>query len=183
MFLSKLKDRISNLEYVLGKHLEYGNKGNETEILELKEKVLDLDCKIDLLKLESVRLSDMRVIFEDLAKKELEDINSKLDKARVIYEEVENKDREKYHIFYLAVNGMDIEIYSDLKLMKEYEFAEVSSQALKSEVIRKAFVLYLAAKILKDRVELIKDLIEIKCNSAYMSVEDKKMEILERIKK
>lgn len=58
--------------------------------------------------------------------------------------------------------------------MKEYEFSEVSSQALKSEVIRKAFVLYLATKILKDRVGLIKDLIEIKCNSAYMSVEDKK---------
>ena len=183
MFLSKIRNSISNLEYALGRHLEYGNKGNETKILELKEKVLDLDCKIDLLRLESVRLSDMRVIFEDLAKKELEDINSKIDRARVIYEEVENKDREQYHIFYLAVNGVDIEIYSDLKLMKEYEFSEIANRTLKSDIVRRAFVLYMATKILKDRVGLIKDLIQIKCNSAYMSVEDKKMEILERIKK
>lgn len=178
MFFRKIKNEIGEIRDSLWLH----RAASITRDKKLEERIIDLESKVDLLKLNSVCLSDMKVIFEELARKELSDINSNLDRASIFYE-TKNEEGTTYHDFYLAVNNTDIEIYSDLKLMKEYEFSEVSSQALKSEVIRKAFVLYLATKILKDRVGLIKDLIGIKCNSAYMSVEDKKMEILERIGK
>ena len=169
MFFRKIKNEIGEIRDSLWLHRE----ASITRDKKLEERIIDLESKVDLLKLNSVCLS---------ARKELSDINSNLDRASIFYE-TKNEEGTTYHDFYLAVNNTDIEIYSDLKLMKEYEFSEVSSQALKSEVTRKAFVLYLATKILKDRVGLIKDLIGIKCNSAYMSVEDKKMEILERIGK
>ena len=178
MFFRKIKNEIGEIRDSLWLHRE----ASITRDKKLEERIIDLESKVDLLKLNSVCLSDMKVIFEELARKELSDINSKLDRASIFYE-TKNEEGTIYHEFYLAVNNTDIEIYSDLKLMKEYEFSEIASQTLKNDIVRRAFVLYMATKILKDRISLINDLINIKCNIAYMNVEDKKMETLERIGK
>ena len=178
MFFRKIKNEIGEIRDSLWRHRD----ASITRDRELEERIIDLENKVDLLKLNSVCLSDMRVIFEELARKELSDINSNFDRASIFYE-TKNEEGTTYHEFYLAINNTDIEIYSDLKLMKEYEFSEIASQTLKSDIVRRAFVLYMATKILKDRISLINDLINIKCNIAYMDVEDKKMEILERIGK
>lgn len=178
MFFRKIRNEIEGIMDSLWLHRE----ASITRDQKLEERIIDLESKVDLLKLNSVCLSDMKVIFEELARKELSDINSNFDRASIFYE-TKNEEGTTYHDFYLAVNNTDIEIYSDLKLMKEYEFSEIASQTLKSDIVRRAFVLYMATKILKDRISLINDLINIKCNIAYMNVEDKKMEILERIGK
>lgn len=178
MFFRKIRNEIEGIMDSLWLQREASITRDE----KLEERIIDLESKVDLLKLNSVCLSDMKVIFEELARKELSDINSNLDRASIFYE-TKNEEGTTYHEFYLAINNTDIEIYSDLKLMKEYEFSEIASQTLKSDIVRRAFVLYMATKILKDRISLINDLINIKCNIAYMNVEDKKMEILERIGK
>lgn len=177
MFLSKIKEKIENLQFYTQRIKEKNDERNK----EMNFAILDLKESIDLLKLNSCCLSDMKVIFEELTKREIKEINASIGhEYSLCYKDAKSEEGTSYHIFYLSRRRNDIEIYSDLELMTEYEFSE---HAIKSEVVRKAFVLYLATKILKDRVGLIKDLIGIKCNSAYMSVEDKKMEILERIGK
>lgn len=178
MFFRKIKNEIGEIRDSLWLHRE----ASITRDQKLEERIIDLESKVDLLKLNSVCLSDMKVIFEELARKELSDINSNLDRASIFYE-TKNEEGTTYHEFYLAINNTDIEIYSDLKLMKEYEFSEIASQTLKSDIVRRAFVLYMATKILKDRISLINDLINIKCSIDYVNVEYKKMEILERIGK
>lgn len=178
MFFRKIKNEIGEIRDSLWLHRE----ASITRDQKLEERIMDLESKVDLLKLNSVCLSDMKVIFEELARKELSDINSNIDRASIFYE-TKNEEGTTYHEFYLAINNTDIEIYSDLKLMKEYEFSEIASQTLKSDIVRRAFVLYMATKILKDRISLINDLINIKCSIDYVNVEYKKMEILERIGK
>lgn len=178
MFFRKIKNEIGEIRDSLWLYRE----ASITRDQKLEERIIDLESKVDLLKLNSVCLSDMKVIFEELARKELSDINSNLDRASIFYE-TKNEEGTTYHEFYLAINNTDIEIYSDLKLMKEYEFSEIASQTLKSDIVRRAFVLYMATKILKDRISLINDLINIKCSIDYVNVEYKKMEILERIGK
>lgn len=178
MFFRKIRNEIEEIMDSLWLQREASITRDE----KLEERIIDLESKVDLLKLNSVCLSDMKVIFEELARKELSDINSNLDRASIFYE-TKNEEGTTYHEFYLAINNTDIEIYSDLKLMKEYEFSEIASQTLKSDIVRRAFVLYMATKILKDRISLINDLINIKCSIDYVNVEYKKMEILERIGK
>lgn len=178
MFFRKIRNEIEGIMDSLWLQRE----ASITRDQKLEERIIDLESKVDLLKLNSVCLSDMKVIFEELARKELSDINSNLDRASIFYE-TKNEEGTTYHEFYLAINNTDIEIYSDLKLMKEYEFSEIASQTLKSDIVRRAFVLYMATKILKDRISLINDLINIKCSIDYVNVEYKKMEILERIGK
>lgn len=178
MFFRKIKNEIGEIRDSLWLHRE----ASITRDKKLEERIIDLESKVDLLRLDSVCLSDMKVIFEELARKELSDIKSNLNGASIFYE-TKNEEGTTYHEFYLAINNTDIEIYSDLKLMKEYEFSEIANQTLKSDIVRRAFVLYLATKILKDRISLINDLINIKCNIDYINVEDKKKKILEGINK
>ena len=178
MFFRKIKNEIGEIRDSLWLHRE----ASITRDKKLEERIIDLESKVDLLKLNSVCLSDMKVIFEELARKELVDISSNLGRVFIFYE-TKNEEGTTYHEFYLAINNTNIEIYSDLKLMKEYEFSEIANQTLKSDIVRRAFVLYLATKILKDRIGLIKDLINIKCNIDYINVEDKKKKILEGINK
>lgn len=176
MFLFK---KIKELE----EDLALSVRANLARAQEFKNNIIDLKESVDLLKLNSCCLSDMKVIFKDLAQNEIREINASIGhEYSLTYEEVRDKRGTgmKHHIFYLSRRGDKLEIYSDLELMTKYEF---SDHAIKSEVVRKAFVLYLATKKLKEKLPLIEDLINIKCNIDYINVENKKMKILEGIGK
>ena len=104
MFFRKIKNEIGEIRDSLWLHRE----ASITRDKKLEERIIDLESKVDLLKLNSVCLSDMKVIFEELARKELSDINSNLDRASIFYE-TKNEEGTTYHDFYLAVNNTDIE--------------------------------------------------------------------------
>ena len=176
MFLFK---KIKELE----EDLALSVRANLARAQEFKNNIIDLKESIDLLKLNSCCLSDMKVIFEDLAQNEIREINASIGhEYSLTYEEVRDKrgTGTKHHIFYLSRRGDKLEIYSDLELMTEYEF---SDHAIKSEVVRKAFVLYLATKKLKEKLPLIKDLEEVITTTSYVGSELNKKSLLERIGK
>lgn len=176
MFLFK---KIKELE----EELALSIRASLARAQEFKYGIIDLKESIDLLKLNSCCLSDMKVIFEDLAQNEIREINANIKhEYSLTYEEIRDKrgTGTKHHIFYLSRRGDKLEIYSDLELMTEYEF---SDHAIKSEVVRKAFVLYLATKKLKERLPLIKGLEEVITTASYVGSELNKKSLLERIGK
>lgn len=176
MFLSKIKEKIENLEYCVSSLKERNDERNK----EMNFAILDLKESIDLLKLNSCCLSDMKVIFEELAKREIKEINDNINhEYSLCYKDAKSEDGTRYHIFYLSRRRDDIEVYSDLQLMKKYEFSEENS--IKSEVVRNAFVLYLATKILKDKLPLIKKLEETLTTVSYITSEAEKNSLLEKI--
>lgn len=176
MFLFKIKEKIENLEYCVS----YIKKKNDERNKEIKFAILDLKESIDLVKLNSCCLSDMKVIFEELAKREIKEINDNINhEYSLCYKDAKSEDGTRYHIFYLSRRRDDIEIYSDLQLMKKYEFSE--ENPIKSEVVRNAFVLYLATKILKDKLPLIKRLEETLTTVSYITSEAEKNSLLEKI--
>lgn len=176
MFLSKIKEKIENLEYCVS----YLKERNDERNKEMNFAILDLKESIDLLKLNSCCLSDMKVIFEELAKREIKEINDNINhEYSLCYKDAKSEDGTRYHIFYLSRRRDDIEVYSDLQLMKKYEFSE--ENPIKSEVVRNAFVLYLATKILKDKLPLIKKLEETLTTVSYITSEAEKNSLLEKI--
>lgn len=176
MFLSKIKEKIENLEYCVS----YLKERNDERNKEMNFAILDLKESIDLLKLNSCCLSDMKVIFEELAKREIKEINDNINhEYSLCYKDAKSEDGTRYHIFYLSRRRDDIEVYSDLQLMKKYEFSE--ENPIKSEVVRNAFVLYLATKILKDKLPLIKKLEETLTTLSYITSEAEKNSLLEKI--
>lgn len=176
MFLFKIKEKIENLEYCVS----YIKEKNDERKEEMKFAILDLKESIDLLKLNSCCLSDMKVIFEELAKREIKEINDNINhEYSLCYKDAKSEDGTRYHIFYLSRRRDDIEIYSDLQLMKKYEFSE--ENPIKSEVVRNAFVLYLATKILKDKLPLIKKLEGTLTTVSYITSEAEKNSLLEKI--
>ena len=176
MFLSKIKEKIENLEYCVLSLKERNDERNK----EMNFAILDLKESIDLLKLNSCCLSDMKVIFEELAKREIKEINDNINhEYSLCYKDAKSEDGTRYHIFYLSRRRDDIEVYSDLQLMKKYEFSE--ENPIKSEVVRNAFVLYLATKILKDKLPLIKKLEETLTTVSYITSEAEKNSLLEKI--
>ena len=176
MFLSKIKEKIENLEYSVLSLKERNDERNK----EMNFAILDLKESIDLLKLNSCCLSDMKVIFEELAKREIKEINDNINhEYSLCYKDAKSEDGTRYHIFYLSRRRDDIEVYSDLQLMKKYEFSE--ENPIKSEVVRNAFVLYLATKILKDKLPLIKKLEETLTTVSYITSEAEKNSLLEKI--
>lgn len=176
MFLSKIKEKIENLEYCVSFLKERNDERNK----EMNFAILDLKESIDLLKLNSCCLSDMKVIFEELAKREIKEINDNINhEYSLCYKDAKSEDGTRYHIFYLSRRRDDIEVYSDLQLMKKYEFSE--ENPIKSEVVRNAFVLYLATKILKDKLPLIKKLEETLTTLSYITSEAEKNSLLEKI--
>ena len=176
MFLSKIKEKIENLEYCVSSLKERNDERNK----EMNFAILDLKESIDLLKLNSCCLSDMKVIFEELAKREIKEINDNINhEYSLCYKDAKSEDGTRYHIFYLSRRRDDIEVYSDLQLMKKYEFSE--ENPIKSEVVRNAFVLYLATKILKDKLPLIKKLEETLTTLSYITSEAEKNSLLEKI--
>lgn len=176
MFLSKIKEKIENLEYCVSSLKERNDERNK----EMNFAILDLKESIDLLKLNSCCLSDMKVIFEELAKREIKEINDNINhEYSLCYKDAKSEDGTRYHIFYLSRRRDDIEVYSDLQLMKKYEFSE--ENPIKSEVVRNAFVLYLATKILKDKLPLIKKLEETLTTFSYITSEAEKNSLLEKI--
>lgn len=176
MFLSKIKEKIENLEYCVSSLKERNDERNK----EMNFAILDLKESIDLLKLNSCCLSDMKVIFEELAKREIKEINDNINhEYSLCYKDAKSEDGTRYHIFYLSRRRDDIEIYSDLQLMKKYEFSE--ENPIKSEVVRNAFVLYLATKILKDKLPLIKKLEGTLTTVSYITSEAEKNSLLEKI--
>lgn len=176
MFLSKIKEKIENLEYCVSSLKEKNDERNK----EMNFAILDLKESIDLLKLNSCCLSDMKVIFEELAKREIKEINDNINhEYSLCYKNAKSEDGTRYHIFYLSRRRDDIEVYSDLQLMKKYEFSE--ENPIKSEVVRNAFVLYLATKILKDKLPLIKKLEETLTTVSYITSEAEKNSLLEKI--
>lgn len=183
MFLFKIKEKIENLQY----YTHHIKERNDEENKEMKFAILDLKESIDLLKLNSCCLSDMKVIFEELAKREIKEINDNINhEYSLCYKDAKSEDGTRYHIFYLSrrrnvIIPDDIEIYSDLQLMKKYEFSE--ENPIKSEVVRNAFVLYLATKILKDKLPLIKKLEGTLTTVSYITSEAEKNSLLEKIGK
>ena len=176
MFLSKIKEKIENLEYCVSSLKERNDERNK----EMNFAILDLKESIDLLKLNSCCLSDMKVIFEELAKREIKEIHDNINhEYSLCYKDAKSEDGTRYHIFYLSRRRDDIEVYSDLQLMKKYEFSE--ENPIKSEVVRNAFVLYLATKILKDKLPLIKKLEETLTTLSYITSEAEKNSLLEKI--
>ena len=176
MFLSKIKEKIESLEYCVSSLKERNDERNK----EMNFAILDLKESIDLLKLNSCCLSDMKVIFEELAKREIKEINDNINhEYSLCYKDAKSEDGTRYHIFYLSRRRDDIEVYSDLQLMKKYEFSE--ENPIKSEVVRNAFVLYLATKILKDKLPLIKKLEETLTTLSYITSEAEKNSLLEKI--
>lgn len=176
MFLFKIKEKIENLQLYTHCIKEKNDERNK----EMNFAILDLKESIDLLKLNSCCLSDMKVIFEELAKREIKEINDNINhEYSLCYKDAKSEDGTRYHIFYLSRRRDDIEVYSDLQLMKKYEFSE--ENPIKSEVVRKAFVLYLATKILKDKLPLIKKLEETLTTVSYITSEAEKNSLLEKI--
>lgn len=177
MFLFKIKEKIENLQL----YTHYIKEKNDERNKEMNFAILDLKESIDLLKLNSCCLSDMKVIFEELTKREIKEINASIGhEYSLCYKDAKSEGGTSYHIFYLSRRRNDIEIYSDLELMTEYEFSE---HAIKSEVVRKAFVLYLATKKLKEKLPLIKDLEGVITTVSYVDSELSKKSLLERIGK
>lgn len=176
MFLFKIKEKIENLQLYTHRIKEKNDERNK----EMNFAILDLKESIDLLKLNSCCLSDMKVIFEELAKREIKEINDNINhEYSLCYKDAKSEDGTRYHIFYLSRRRDDIEVYSDLQLMKKYEFSE--ENPIKSEVVRNAFVLYLATKILKDKLPLIKKLEETLITVSYITSEAEKNSLLEKI--
>ena len=66
MFFRKIKNEIGEIRDSLWLHRE----ASITRDKKLEERIIDLESKVDLLKLNSVCLSDMKVIFEELSRKE-----------------------------------------------------------------------------------------------------------------
>lgn len=179
MFLFKIKEKIEKLQLYTHCIKEKNDERNK----EMNFAILDLKESIDLLKLNSCCLSDMKVIFEELTKREIKEINASIGhEYSLCYKDAKSEEGTSYHIFYLSRRRNDIEIYSDLELMTEYEY-EFSEHAIKSEVVRKAFVLYLATKKLKEKLPLIKDLEEVITTTSYVGSELSKKSLLERIGK
>lgn len=186
MFLFEIKEKIENLQY----YTHHIKERNDKENKEMKFAILDLKESIDLLKLNSCCLSDVKVIFEELAKREIKEINDNINHEysfnpsgvlTLCYKDAKSEDGTRYHIFYLSRRRDDIEVYSDLQLMKKYEFSE--ENPIKSEVVRNAFVLYLATKILKDKLPLIKNLEGTLTTVSYITSEAEKNSLLEKIGK
>ena len=73
-FIGEKLRKIENLEYCVSSLKERNDERNK----EMNFAILDLKESIDLLKLNSCCLSDMKVIFEELAKREIKEINDNI---------------------------------------------------------------------------------------------------------
>lgn len=104
MFLFK---KIKELE----EDLALSVRANLARAQEFKNNIIDLKESIDLLKLNSCCLSDMKVIFEDLAQNEIREINASIGhEYSLTYEEVRDKrgTGTKHHMFYLSRRGRQV---------------------------------------------------------------------------
>ena len=65
------------MEKIIAKNVE----NLQEKVKDLKIEQYDLDCKVDLLKLDSAVNSDLRTIFYDLASQELYELNSNISES------------------------------------------------------------------------------------------------------
>ena len=183
MFISRkrkkeIRDRLEALYYKVGRifNIEKNVENLQEKVKDLKIEQYDLDCKVDLLKLDSAVNSDLRTIFYDLASQELYELNSKLQEGWTVG--CENEDI-KYHNFYLLYHGKKVKkIYSDCSKVKFYECGE---EKIKNDILREAYVLYISIKKLKEHTKDIKDYIDLIGSFDHMQAEAKEKDLLDKI--
>lgn len=187
MFISRkrkeeIKNRLETLYYKVGRNfnVEENVENLQEKVKDLKTKQYDLDCKVDLLKLDSAVNSDLRAIFYDLASQELYKLNSKLqDNWKIGFED--RREDIHYHEFYLLYLGNKTKkICSDYETSKFYEENE---RLIKNDILREAYTFYISAKILHENVEDIKDYINLIGSFDHMEAEAKERELLNKIMK
>lgn len=173
-----IQDKIMALYHrtdkIFGIEKELGNL--QKQIKDLRINQCDLDCKVDLLKLDSAVNSDLQTIFYDLTLKELIELNSKLQEGWTVG--CENEDIE-YHNFYLLYHGKKVKkIYSDYSKVKFYECGE---EEIKNDILREAYAFYVSAKKLHENVEDIKNYINLIGSFDHMEAEAKEKDLLDKI--
>lgn len=183
MFISRkrkkeIRNRLEALYYKVGRifNIEENVENLQEKVKDLKIEQYDLDCKVDLLKLDSAVNSDLRTIFYDLASQELYELNSKLQECWTVRCEIEDI---KYHNFYLLYHGKRIKkIYSDYSKIKFYECGE---EEIKNDILREAYAFYVSAKKLHENVEDIKNYINLIGSFDHMEAEAKEKDLLDKI--
>lgn len=185
MFISRkrkkeIRNRLEALYYKVGRifNIEENVENLQEKVKDLKIEQYDLDCKVDLLKLDSTVNSDLRTIFYDLASQELYELNSKLQEGWTVGCENKNEDIE-YHNFYLLYHGNKVKkIYSDCSKVKFYECGE---EKIKNDILREAYIFYISIKKLKEHTKDIKDYINLIGSFDHIQAEAKEKDLLDKI--
>lgn len=185
MFISRkrkkeIRDRLEALYYkvVIIFNIKKDVENLQEKVKDLKIEQYDLDCKVDLLKLDSAVNSDLRTIFYDLASQELYELNSKLQECWTVGCENKNEDIE-YHNFYLLYHGDKVKkIYSDCSKVKFYKYGE---EEIKNDILRETYAFYVSAKKLHENVEDIKNYINLIGSFDHMEAEAKEKDLLDKI--
>lgn len=183
MFISRkrkkeIRNRLEALYYKVGRifNIEENVENLQEKVKDLKIEQYDLDCKVDLLKLDSAVNSDLRTIFYDLASQELYELNSKLQESWTVGCEIEDIE---YHNFYLLYHGEKVKkIYSDYSKVKFYEYGK---EEIKNDILREAYTFYVSAKKLHENVEDIKNYINLIGSFDHMEAEAKEKDLLDKI--
>lgn len=185
MFISRkrkkeIRDKLEDLYYKVERifNIERDVESLQEKVKDLKIKQYDLECKIDLLKLDSTINSDLQTILYNLAFKELFELNSKLQESWTLgCEDV--KGDIKYHEFYLLYHGEKVKkIYSDCSKVKFYECGE---EKIKNDILREAYILYISIKRLKEHTKDIKNYIDLIGSFDHMEAEAKEKDLLDKI--